>query len=195
VSHASPDLGAVAGRSVGAYLGIEGFELLTAEPTKVEYAKSGMLLSLSYYAEEAAPRGLNIGLGFRHQDGTTNTVGLWSLIPEDAMGESLALVRFTDEDELLTLLLRLRDVALPRFAARYWRQPDLLVSAVQRAAADREAMHQRAIDQKQLEVARKAFDKGDFQRAVDLFALAGDELSAADTQRLNIARREAGRNH
>lgn len=158
------------------------------EPARAEFRRGDLLLRLSYYSEEASPRGLNVGLGFVYHDGETETVGLWALVPADA-DRNFETARFADETELESLLEELRDRALHDWAAEYWRHPDRLVAALQEAAARRDEQHQMAVDDKHLREARSAFAAGNFQEAVDRYAMAASELSAVDEQRLKLARR------
>lgn len=158
------------------------------EPARAEFRKGDLLLRLSYYSEDASPRGLNVGLGVVYPDGATETVGLWALVPADA-DRKFETARFADETELESLLEELRDAALRDWAAEYWRHPERLIAALQKAAARRIEQHQEAVDGRQLREARTAFAEGNFQEAVDRYALAARELSAVDEQRLKLARR------
>jgi len=188
LSNTPPDLGGVAARVLGPYLGLEGFEATVTERARAEFTKGELLLRISYLAEEGSPRGLNVGLGFAYSDGSTETVGLWALVPAGA-DRGFEAARFVDENELEGVLERLRDEALCDWTTAYWRHPDRLVTALQDAAVQRDEQHQRAVDERQLHEARKAFASGNFQEAVDRYAMAGGELSSVDVQRLKVARR------
>ena len=158
------------------------------EQARAEFRKGDLLLRLSYYTEDASPRGLNVGLGFVYPDGATETVGLWAIAPASA-DRTFETARFADETELASLLEELRDAALRDWAVEYWRHPERLVAALQEAAAKRDEQHQRAVDDRQLREARSAFADGNFQEAVDRYAMAASELSAVEEQRLKLARR------
>jgi hypothetical protein len=127
-------------------------------------------------------------LGFVYSDGSTETVGLWALVPAGA-DRGFETARFADENELESVLERLRDIVLRDWAAVYWRHPDRLGAALQDAAVRRDEQHQRAVDERQLQEARTAFEAGNFQEAVDRYAMAAGALSSVDEQRLKIARR------
>lgn len=182
------DLGRVAALVLGSYLGLEGFEVAVAERTRAEFTKDGVLLHISYYAEDGSPRGLNVALGFVYSDGSSEAVGLWALVPAGA-DRTFRIARFANEHELTSILESLRDGALRDWAAVYWHDPDRLVGALQDAARLRDERYQNEVDTRQLDDARAAFAAGNFQEAVDRYAITAGRLSSVDAQRLKVARR------
>jgi hypothetical protein len=187
-----PDIAAAAQRIIGGYMHREGFEKVRGDRTQVEFSKVGVLLRLSYYAEDAPPRGLNIGLGVQHDDGSTETLGLWALIPEGDEAIRYSLWKFTSDSELDETLVRVRDEVLQPFAASYWRDPSRLTLAVGQGVTRLEQRHETTLNSRCLENARRAFAAGEFQTAVDNYILADGDLTEVDAKRLKIARREVG---
>lgn len=188
-----PDLASASRRVLADYLHGEGFlGPVSSRYCVTEFTMADIVLELSYYIEDAPPRSVNVALGRRPDDGTAQLVGLWSLIPPEDKAQQYALWRFSTTAELEETLARLRDEVLPRFAAPYWRDPSRLAAVLANDMAARLRQHDEALDDRHLASARRAYADGDFQKAVDNYAMVGGELTAADRQRLKIARHRLG---
>jgi hypothetical protein len=187
-SSAPPDLPRAVESVLGDYLRGHGFVETSVERSHVELVRAGVVLSLSYYPEDPPPRGLITGIGIRQDDGSRRTVGMWLLIPAGDPAGQYSQWRFTSDPELESTLARLRDEVLDRFAAKYWREPGLLVDVVDQEELRREQMYEAASEQRHLRAARRTFDVGDFRLAIDSYALASDGLSKVDEKRLKVAR-------
>lgn len=183
-----PDLAAASERVLSDYLRSEGFEVVLRERTQVEHARGDVLLAISYWQEDPSPRPLMVGLGIMHPSGRS-IFALDSLAPDSDRRPGLTHGRFADQDDLEQMLTRVRDTDLRERAAPLWHDPGQLVHVVQKLATAHEAEYERGVAKRQLVAARLAFTDGRFQSSIDSYVMAGGGLSAADEQRLKIARR------
>ncbi|MGH9187353.1 MAG: hypothetical protein ACRD0U_16305 [Acidimicrobiales bacterium] len=178
-------------RVVGPYLTRHGFELAERSPTAVMFKGGSARVELSYWLEDLPRPSISVAVGAAGDDGSRRMVGLWRAIPEGEPARAYPDWRFHDETTLENVLHRMVRDVLDVYGWRLWTEPGHLAGLLAEQEAEVDAHYLDDLRRADLAKARRAFDEGRFQEAVDSFVLVGAEaLSASDRRRLYEARKQ-----
>lgn len=177
-------------RLVGPFLAEQGFARGDQTPSEVTYRRQRVVVSLACLIEDVFRPCLLVEVGTVGDDGSTQSVGLWRTMPEGDRGAAGDLWTFHDAESLEQVLHRLVAEVLPTYGPRLWDSPEALSRALAASADEAEARYVEDCRRGDLLRARRAYEEGRLQEAVDGFVLLGSSaLSAADRRRLHQARK------
>lgn len=184
------DVGAAGTRLLGPTLFGEGFSVDECSTWSITFRDERRSLELSCYREDPTPW-LNVVLGLRTSD-EHMSVALCRLYPDVAALRSLAMCRIDSAELLVTRLEMVHDSWLPALIWPAFEQPERFLKAWQARRREAEETYVADALQQRLLRARWAYDRGEFAKAVEQYALAGlPDLSAADNRRYVLARRHS----
>lgn len=176
---------------LGPHLTDLGFTRVDVTRTRVTYRRGRVLLSFAHFVEDRPAPWVAIDLGLERADGSRHLAGLWRALADDEAARAYTTWRFQDQASLHRLLQRLATDVLP-IASNVW-ESEPAIEALLAAQAD-EAETRYLEDRRRADLlrARRHYDEGRFQDAVDAYVLIGPEaLSAGDRRRLYEARQKA----
>lgn len=165
-----------------------GFSLMESNPTRVSYRRDDVVIQFEIYPEDATPRPLNVALGLMSSDGSMRGIGAWELVPEGVTARQYSTWRFAGQSELRTTLRRVYREVVEKWLTVYFDDTGRLEDVVAASEQIRAAAHDADRVERLLRKARKAFEHGQYQAALDSYALAGVALGPADLKRRDIAR-------
>lgn len=177
-------------RIVGPYMERLGFTRAEGSEVDVGYRRGRTFVSVSYYLEDLPSPWVSVEVGVVSDDGSHLGVALWRAMRDDDPARQYTQWRFTDEASLERVLQRVVAEVLDVHGRRVWEDEVELAGLLASQEAEVQARYSEDRLQEDLRRARRAFDVGRFQEAVDVFTLLGPEnLSAADRRRLYVAQR------
>jgi hypothetical protein len=161
-------------------------------PNRVTYRRASVLVSLAYYVEDLPSPWLAVDVGLVGDDGSHRLAGLWRALPDDEQASGYTRWTFHDSASLDELLRRVVAQVLAVHGPRLWDSKDTLDRLLATQADEVETRYLADRRQADLLQARRAYDEGRFQDAVDNFILIEpDSLSAGDRRRLHEARKRS----
>ena len=176
-------------RIIGPVLHDAGFTELLESDTRLTFGRGDVVLSLAYHAEDLPEPWVAVDVGLAEQNGF-NLFGVWRVIPSSADAADYPTWRFSNEATLEAALARYVGDVLDPYVLDLCADREKIVRTLARQAAGVEDLYlvnQREADLKR---ARRAFDDGSFQAAVDAYAMvAPGALSASDRRRQFLARK------
>lgn len=174
---------------VGTYLRANGFTQIDGSPSGVTYRRGGIVTSLEYWDEDRPMPYVHLNLGLIADAGRTPLVGLWRGFSPDEPARAYTTWRFHDPTSLADVLRRIVTEVLMVHGPRLWESPNEIARLLDAQADEVEGRHPADRHEADLTQARRAFDEGRFQDAVDRFVLVDPtSLSAGDQRRLYEAR-------
>lgn len=180
-------------RVVGPFMNAREFSLDTNSEHRVTYSRGDSIVSFAYYVEDLPSPWVAIDVGRRGLNGDDRVVPLWRSIPESDAARGYTRWQFTDQPGLEGVLARVVNELLPSHARRLWEDDSSFGRVLAGQDAETQADYCRMQDRAALRAARRAFDEGDFQTALDKYALLGAEvLPAEDRRRIHRARAALG---
>lgn len=180
-------------RIVGAYLARHGFSLADGSSSRVTYRREGALVSIAYFVEDLPSPWVAIDVGLVEGDGEHQLAGIWRALADDDPARSYTGWTFDDPLSLDRLLERLVGDVLAVHGPQLWESESALRSLLATQADEVETRYLEDRHRVELIQARRAYDEGRFQEAIEGFVLIGnDSLSAGDRRRLYEARKKLG---
>lgn len=167
-----------------------GFTQDEVTPTRVTYRRGRVLLSFAHFIEDQPSPWVAIDVGLQGADGSHHLAGLWRALEDGEAAREYTRWRFEDQASLHALLRRLASDVLPVGAEVWDSEPALeALLAAQAEEADTRYLEDRR--RGDLLHARRCYDEGRFQDALDAYVLIGNEvLGAGDRRRLYEARQK-----
>lgn len=167
-----------------------GFTQSEVTPTRVTYRRGRVLLSFAHFIEDQPSPWVAIDVGLQDADGSHNLAGLWRALEDDEPAREYTKWRFEDEASLHALLRRLASDVLP-IGAEVWDSETALEALLVAQAEEAETRYLEDRRRADLLHARRCYDEGRFQDALDTYVLIGPEaLPAGDRRRLYEARQK-----
>ena len=168
----------------------DGFMREEVTPTRVTYRRGRVLLSFAHFIEDQPRPWVAVDVGLQEADGSGHLAGLWRALEDGETARAYTKWRFEDQASLASLLQRIASDVLPAARKIWASEPGL--EALLAAQAD-EADTRYLEDRRRADLlrARRCYDDGRFQDAVDAYVLIGpDALSAGDRRRFYEARQK-----
>jgi hypothetical protein len=188
--HRFVDLPSAADVELQPQLAASGFTPLESITNRVSFRRGQAVIQFEFYPEDPSPRPLNIAIGFVDPKGAMRGVGAWELIPESAAGRQYSTWRFEDQAGLIATLRRAYREVVDEWLRRYLDDASRLEEAIESSERVRQAEYDANNLQRLLRSARNAFDAGDYQAALDSYALADNALGPVDLKRREVAKRK-----
>lgn len=175
-------------RLIGEFLERRGFVEAIASETRVTYQRDDRLISLAYYVEDLPRPWLAVDVGLVGEDQTHELVGLWRALSDDQPARAYTTWTFHDEPSLEGVLARMEGI-LKDHALELCNSEHELRRLLAMQHDEAETDYLKAQRTSDLHRARRAFEEGRLEEAVDGYVLLGpDQLTAADRRRLHQAR-------
>jgi hypothetical protein len=175
---------------VGAALEPAGFAELASTVTRVSFVRGDAVVSLAYFCEDMPEPWVAVEAGLRGPDGL-KLFGLWRVIPSACAAAQYWTWRFADRVSLEANLARIVEDVIWPFASDLWEDEERLERVLSAQADDAEQRY--LVDQREADLrrARRAFDDGRFQDALDAYIQVSESaLSASDRRKVLLARRQ-----
>lgn len=183
------DLAAAANAEVNDSFVSAGFTCFDSAPNRVSYRRGDVVIRFEYYPEDAVPRPLNVAIGLMASDGALHGIGAWELILDEPTAPRYSTWRFKDQAELRETLRRVYRDVVESSLSDYIADPSKLEQVVSASEQRRAAEYDASEAQRLVDAARRAFDAGRYQDALDNYALTGMDLGPLDRKRRDIASR------
>lgn len=184
----------VVGRIVGPVLTGHGFApAASSTSSRVNYRRGGVVVSLAYFVEDLPTPWVAVDIGLAALDNPAQLVGLWRALPDDARAREYPSWRFHDDESLDAVVSRIVNEVLLTFGPPLWDSEADIEDLLAKQMDETESRYLEDRRRADLLRARRSFDEGRFQDAIDGFGMIGTEaLSAADRRLLYLARQRLG---
>lgn len=174
----------------GPHMARYGFTPVSRSASEVVFARDDQRVAFAYYVEDTPSPGVAVDVGVVADDQSERTIGLWRAIPPTDPARSYPEWRFDDPSSLKRALERVLAEVLDVYGPPVWNEPSRMARLLAERSAEAEAHYLENTRGVQLMKARRAFEDGRYQAAVDDFVLVGDEnLRAGDRRLLYEARK------
>jgi hypothetical protein len=193
-----PYFEAVCQRVLDAYLIRHGFVRSDmATPTVVRYVRHGVYLDVSYWIEDAPQFVPMIGIGLLQTAPgddrlIADGIGLWYAVKMQDNQKVYPQWRFSNQRQMETALVHLRDDIIEQYARVLWENPERLQHLVQTWHSGVEDANGTEGERRQSRRAESAFEAGDYVRALRIYEeMSANLLSPIDRKRMEIARKRS----
>jgi hypothetical protein len=174
---------------VDSFMRSHGFSPGSMTESRVAYTRADVIVSFGYYREDLPSPWVAVDVGRLGPDGSVVQVGLWRSIPDSAPERGYTRWQFRNRPGLEEVLTRITSELLPSYGQRLWEDDSLFSRVLAAQDAEVHSSYRAMKDRSTLLAARRAFEDGQYQAAVDQYVLLGtEELTAADLRRLHQAK-------
>ena len=180
-------------RVVGPYMSANGFAQRAMSEHRIVYARGLSSVWIGYYPEDLPLPWIAIDVGRRTPDGAELLVALWRSIPDLDPLRDYTRWRFQTPQELEVVARRIVKKLLSAYGPRLWDDGHLFSRLLSLQVAEANDAYDKGSQRSAVLAGRRAFDNGEYQKAVDEYEhVELHQLAAEDRTRLRRARSKLG---
>ena len=159
------------------------------ERSEVVFLRDDTFIEITYYPEDFPRYTPMVNVGKVDASGTRRLVGLWSVIPDNDEDRNYSRLVFSSKEEFRSLLEKLSNGAIARFALPLCDDPERLERVLSEQEESRKLEYEDSLLELRKEEASEAFRSGNYREVIRaLDRVPRDKLSSLELKRFKYAR-------